>query len=184
MKNTYTLLVVLFMFNITVAQQEEWIAVKDIEKGYRVDFPSQPTGKDQPVSTAVGEVMMKMNMLDQSADLNSDVLIYMIAYTVYPEEGNSYDDPETIDKMLDGSVNGAVQNTNGTLLSSVKGTFNGFGSVESKIAIQSGLYIIHMKGILVSNKLYLIQTICAKEKDNNSNDKRFFESFELIKTKQ
>lgn len=165
------------------AQNNEWVTVKDLEKEYKIDFPVQPNESTQPVSTAVGEVSMKMYMLDQSADLNSDILIYMTAYTVYPPDSGKYDDPETIDKMLDGSVSGAVQNTNGTLISSTKGKFNGFDSVESKIDIQSGQYIIHMKGILVSNKLYLIQTIYAKENEDNLNDKRFFDSFELIKTR-
>ena len=183
MKKSLLILLALVLSPNLYAQTTNWVTVKDLERGFRVDFPSQPTSQTQVVPSAAGDLQMESTMLDLSANADADILIYMTAFTKYPSDYTDYEDESNIDKMLNGTVNGAVSNVNGELLTASKCEFNNYKCMEAKIGIQSGAYIIHMKSILVGSDLYLLQTIYAREDDKNANDKKFFDSFELIKVK-
>ena len=182
MKNILFILTLLLLVNPVFSQDCDWVISKDIERGFRLEFPQKPTFESQNVSTAVGAVAMDMYMLDLSASMSGDNLLYMIAYTAYPE--GDYSDESMQQSMLDGSVSGAVSNVNGQLLSTENITFNGFKGRMAKISISNGAYIIWLKNILVDNKLYLLQVITDKSKDSSDNKsrQRFYDSFELIKT--
>ena len=79
-------------------------------------------------------------------------------------------------------INGAVENTKGSLLSEEEIFLNGYRGRVIKIDIED-TYIIKIKIILVGIKLYLAQVIYKKENDDNDNAKRFFDSMELINVK-
>lgn len=180
--NKSALLLLFFLaFNLS-AQDSDWVTIKDLDKGFRVDFPSEPKPQKQTVSSAAGELLMDMNMLDMTADPGAKVLLYMTSYTEYPKDFTDYSNEENINNMLDGSVNGAVNNVNGKLISSEKCEFNKFKCVESRIELTSGGIIIHMKTFLVDNVMYLLQTLYYKGSDDHLVDeKKFFDSFELIR---
>lgn len=183
MKNTI-LLITLFIFNLTLAQNGNWVTTKDYEKGYKIDFPSSPKSQSQPVPTAIGEVQMHMYILDNSANANAKNLVLMTAFTEYPLaafEGQDINSEILQDNLLDSSVNGAVSNVKGDLISSSHIKFDGYNARDAKIEIQ-GAFIINMKTILVQNKLYMIQVIHNKSNDGNQEAKQFFDSFEFIKT--
>ncbi len=177
------LVLILFVSaQIVSAQGPQWTMKKDLKRGFRVDFPGTVNMQSQPIKTDIGEVIMDMYMLDNSADMSSDNLIYMVAYTAYPND-TDYSDEALQQSMLDSSINGAVTNVNGNLKSSNKIQFNGFNARDAFITIQSGMYTVHLRNILVENRLYLIQTISETTKSGNALEKKFFNSFELIKSK-
>lgn len=180
-KQTLIIAFVLSIASVT-AQDKNWDTTKDNDRNYRIDFPSSPTASSQEVPTDVGPINMDMYMLDLSADASSKNLIYMTAYSEYPEMGGDYSDESLQQSMLDGSVDGAVSNVNGTLISVEKIKFNGFNGRMAKVSLYDNAYIIYLKNVLVENKLYFIQVITTKEHDNNAEIKRFFDSFELLKT--
>lgn len=174
-------IIVVFAFvigTLSHAQDCDWHLTKDIEKGYRVEFPNEPRSESQDIPTALGTLVMDYYMLDLSSEVSTNNLVYMTAVTDYPEDDYSSEDLQN--SMLDGSVNGAVGNVNGELVSSEKIKFNGFNGRYAKITISNGLYTIHLKNILVDNTLYFLQVICDSSKDDNEDIKKFFNSFELI----
>ena len=98
------------------------------------------------------------------------------------------DTVEEIQAVLDGSVAGAVKNTNGTLLSDTSIVFNGYQGRNFQIGIVDPAtkenYIIHMHAYMVDLSLYITQVIYSEKDEANDDAWRFFESFELINVKR
>ncbi len=179
------ILLILFVFcNIyaTIAQSNDWFKVKDTDAAYIISYPQEPEKGSSDVPTDKGTVKMNTYTLQPDGD---DNLIYMSSFTEYPASffPNKLTSLEKQDEVLENSVNGAVNNTKGTLVYQEKLYFNGYRGREIKIEIDGG-YIIKMKVILVGVKLYLAQVIYKGENDDNANQKRFFDSFELINVKE
>ncbi|NER13756.1 hypothetical protein GWK08_09920 [Leptobacterium flavescens] len=175
--------IVSFFFFLSLSAQTDWVTIKIEGEGYRVDFPSQPKKQTNTIPSQIGDLEMKFYILDNSFNPNDDNLVYMSAFTAYPEEYMSNEDPGFKDTVLDGAVNGAVTNVNGKLLSKENIFFNGFPGRTAKIEIQ-GSTIINQKIVLVDNLLYICQIICMADKDDNKSMKAFFDSFDLIKVKK
>jgi hypothetical protein len=186
MKSSFALFLILIISSpILFAQENDWVKTKDLELAYRIDFPEKVERSSQSVPTAQGSVEMISYTLNSS---HLDNLIYMSSFTEYPSTF-FVDGLDTLEKqyeVLDRSVNGAVNNVKGQLISDDKITFNGYPGRIIKIGLESGgeSYIIRMKTLLVGFKLYLMQTISLKENDDNLDTKRFFDSFELINVKE
>ncbi|MBT8266938.1 MAG: hypothetical protein KJO41_08135 [Bacteroidia bacterium] len=182
MKNTVILFILACSYSLVSAQNGEWETMRDVDKNYRIDFPATPQASNEDVPTDLGPVTMFMYMLDLSTDQSAKNIIYMTAFSEYPASGADYKDESLQQSMLDGSVDGAVKNVNGTLVSVEKIKFNGFNGRFAKVSIYNDSYLIFLKNILVDNKLYFIQVITTPEHDNNADLKRFFNSFDLLKT--
>ncbi|NND52313.1 MAG: hypothetical protein HKN54_07895, partial [Flavobacteriaceae bacterium] len=165
-----------------LSAQDSWVTTSNLEHGYSIEFPKTPALQSQQVPTEVGNLSMDYYMLDLSTDASSKNLVYMSAYTTYPAN-ESYSDEGLQNSMLDGSVDGAVKNINGKLLSSEHIKFQGYRGRYAKISIYNDAYIVNLKNILVDNRLYFVQVITLKANDDNSDLKRFMTSFELIKRK-
>ena len=165
-----------------IAQSNNWFKVKDTDAAYVISYPQEPEKGEDDVPTDKGTVKMNTYTLQPDGD---DNLIYMSSYTEYPSSffPNNLASLEKQDEVLENSVNGAVTNTKGELLHEEKMYFNGYRGRYIKIAIDGG-YIIKMKVLLVGIKLYLAQVIYKEENDDNVNQKRFFDSFELINVKE
>ncbi len=182
------ILLVFFIFNLSalLAQNKDWVKVKDTVAAYIIEFPSNPVKGLENVPTVKGDV--KMNTYTFQADKDDENLIYMAFYTKYPDtffpEGLKTLESQNI--ALDNAVQGAVNNVNGTLMSKSEIVFNGYNGRDAKISLQSGegQYLIRMKTVLVGTSLYSAQVIYAKAHDDNLNSKYFFNSFELINVKQ
>jgi len=183
----YLLLALLLALNFIFvgAQETDWIKVKDTIAAYVIDFPKIPEKGMQDVPTDKGIVKMNTYTLQPENDVN---VIYMSSFTKYPS--SFFDDGlitmQSQQNVLDGSVNGAVSNTKGKLISDVKILFNGYQGREIKILVNSSNvdYVIQMKIVLAGFKLYLAQVIYFKENKDNENAKRFFDSLELINIKE
>lgn len=174
--------IVFFITLFSVAQNNNWITKKSIEGEFKLEFPDTPKYSTEIVPTAKGEVTMD-SFSYQETDSSKENFIYMIAFTRYPDSffPNGLSDSTQIDTVLNNAVNGAVQNTNGSLISSNNISFNGFHGKEAKISI-NGAYIIKMRLYVVGLTLYTIQVIYDKKHDENKTSTYFFDSFELIKT--
>ncbi|WP_353777596.1 hypothetical protein [Winogradskyella sp. 3972H.M.0a.05] len=179
----YIVLFITVSFSSLIGAQD-WNTVKNTDFGYRVDFPAYAEKASTDIPTAKGNVVMHTyTCTATSSDSN---LMYMSSFTQYPlsffPEG--LDSPEVQNTLLENSINGAVTNVKGTLLSKESIVFNGYPGRFYKIEVDQGdLYVLSMWSILVDYKLYMIQTIALKDKSDNTNAKRFRDSFELIKVK-
>ncbi len=173
--------------SISGAQHEDWVTVKDTVNAYVIAFPETPEKKTQDVSTVKGSIKMDSYMLSTSNDVN---IIYMTSFSEYPKSffKNGLDTFEAQNKVLSGSVNGAITNTKGKLVSDENITFNGYPGRKVRIEVDNSVthavYVIEMKTILAGYNVYLAQTICEKAHVGNARAKKFFDSLELINVKK
>ena len=164
------------------SQEQPWVTKKDLAGAFTINFPGNPTHNKETVPTAKGEVTMDTYSYEpkDAAPLN---FIYMLAYSTYPLEffPEGLSELSVIDTVLNNAVQGAVNNTKGTLVSKDNIQLNGFYGKTVKINIGAS-YVIHMKMYLVEYTLYSIQVIYDASNEDNAMAEYFFNSFELIKT--
>ena len=179
------LVTVIFINSFVFSQSSDWSTVKDLESGYRVDFPGEAEKKSSEVSTEKGPLdMYTYSYLDVGGDSS---ISFMTSYTRYPTEffPNGLESIEAQRAFFEGSVNGAVANLNGKLISNESFEFNGYPGRHIKIEVvsQGFRYVMIMWSVLVDYEFYILQAIGEEDYSDNKNVKRFINSFELIKTK-
>ncbi|WP_299096752.1 hypothetical protein [uncultured Winogradskyella sp.] len=169
----------LFVFASTITAQD-WKKYKSEELAFVTEFPGTPEESVQKVQTAVGE--LDMNMVGYTSVETGDNAYYSVISSDYPEEKFSDISDEKIKSILDGAVNGAVKNTNGTLEFDENITLNGYPG--RKIMIKSSGMELYMNAYLVGNVMYITQVIALEGKVNTKNLNKFMDAFDLINKKE
>ncbi|MFN6946338.1 MAG: hypothetical protein ACK4ND_15425 [Cytophagaceae bacterium] len=163
-------------------QAEKWFLLESKQYGYKIEFPKKPTEKPQVVNSEIGELKMNIFIHDASKDGKDDNLIYMVNYTEYPDTLIHSDKTEILSDFFRNSIDGAVRNVHGKLLSEKVIQIGEYPGREIKIDFRDGMAVIRMRIYLVKNQMYLLQTITETKKDFNKSITRFMDSFELIGT--
>jgi hypothetical protein len=86
---------------------------------------------------------------------------------------------EKLPEFFRTSIDGAVKNVNGKLISEKVVALDGFPGREVKIDYGNGMAIIFLRMFLVNNKGYFVQTISQTGKEGNESAARFHKSFKL-----
>lgn len=169
----------LFVFALStfISFGQDWKKFTSEEFKFSADFPTPPESSVQSVQTAVGEIDMNMFM---STNTKTSNLYYSIISSSYPAEAFKDATEEYNNSVLDGAVNGAVTNVKGELVFDNKITFKGYPGRSFKVKI-TGNYL-YINAYLVKNTMMICQVICSTENDGNEDLKRFFDSFDIIKT--
>ena len=173
------LLMSVFLLSFSTANAQEWIKYKSEDLAFVANYPKEPERTVQKVSTAVGELDMYMIMYAPTS--GDDNAIYSVIRSDYPEEQFEDADDEYNATVLDGAVEGAVANVQGSLIFDNIIAFNGYPGRNIKIGIDGGF--IYINAYLVNNSMFITQVICLTDKDENKHIKRFMDSFELINVK-
>lgn len=169
----------LFVFTSTIIAQS-WEDYKSEELAFIAEFPGTPQKTVQQLQTAVGE--LDMHMVSYSTSNTNDNAFYGIIRSDYPKEEFSDMSEEKIKSILDGAVNGAVSNVNGTLESDENVTLNGYPG--RKIKIKASGMEMFMNAYLVDNVMYIAQVIGMEGSVNTKNLNKFLEAFDIINVKQ
>ena len=144
-----------------------WINFESTEGGFRVELPVEPVRLEQTVQGDAGP--LQAVIFSASTGPGSS---YSIAYTDYPEAVLQVE-PGTV---LDGVVQGAVNNGSGTVESSSRITAEGFPAVDYVVNVEGGQR--QTRGILVDRRIYLLQR--AGTQPDEAGFRQLVESFELI----
>ena len=172
------LLLLAFTLTVFTSFSQDWKRFKSEEFNFIVDFPAVPEESVQKVPTAVGELDMNMFMLTRET---GDNVVYSVISSSYPKEQFINATESYNNSVLDGAVNGAVKNVNGKLVFDNKVVFNGYPGRSFKISYQGAF--LYINAYLVENTMMICQVICYEAKDGNEGIKKFFDSFDIIKTK-
>ena len=175
MKNSILIFVLLVSTSLSFAQ--DWVTYSNDDFKFSIDMPSEPKATTQEVPTEVGELTMNMFMLDNSSDASSKNMIYMVLHTKYPKNANASDEDNKTQTMLDGSVDGAVNNVNGKLVYANKVNLDGHPGREVKISVFGAFMYLNM--YVKDGALFAIQTICMEANDENVDIKKFMDSFKF-----
>ena len=169
----------LFISAFTVTAQE-WEKYKSEDLAFVAEFPGTPERTVQQLQTAVGE--LDMHMVAYSSSTTGDNVYYGVIRSDYPEEQFSDISEEKVKSVLDGAVNGAVTNVNGTLESDENITLNGYPGRKIKITT-TGIELF-MNAYLVDNVMYVTQVIAMEGSLNSKNLNKFLDAFDIINVKQ
>jgi|GEM_PF-90957 len=177
---TLLLLIPLYGFS-----QNEWYQLQIPEQGYSIEFPSQPKASNKTIPSEIGQLLIKMQILDYSKETNKSTLLYLSNHTLYPKEYESFKDTANLPTFYKEAIHGAVTNVNGKLISEKDVFYEKYPGKEIKIDYGNGYAIITARMFLIGYDMYMIQTITETAKDNNAEMQKYFDSFKLIeKTKQ
>ncbi len=184
MKSTMKPILISFVFlsismSTAFAQTNDWITFKSPDNDYTITFPSEPTPNHQVVDSDEGELYIKFYLYEAPNYDLEDNLVYSVASVEYPESMIEEASEDDFKEFFRNSVDGAVQNVNGTLLSETVIEFKKYPGRDIKIDFQNGLAILRMKSFLVEKKLYMIQTMTFTNKDDNPLIDQFMDSFTL-----
>lgn len=152
------------------------------ERGlFQIEMPELPAFSSQKLTTEIGELNMNIFMHEGEEGIDDNIL-YMISFTDYPADKiNSEEmDETTLDEYYKGSVQGSVNNMNGKLLDEKNIELFGHEAREITIDYLEGQAIMRMQILLVKNRMYALQAIALTDNDKNEDQKRFFNSFELL----
>jgi len=174
---TVSLVVISLM---SFVKPEKWFWLVSEEYGYKIEFPVEPEERPKVVNSEIGELKLNVFLYDASLRGNDDNLVYMVNYIEYPEDEIHSDNTEILTDLFRNSVEGAVINVNGELLSEKEIQLGQYPGRELRIDYKNGMAIIRMRMYLVENKMYMIQTITETNKEANNSITRFMDSFELI----
>lgn len=147
-------------------------------KDWGINFPGTPEESQQKIPTAIGEQTMHIYMYTEQQP-TADNIVYAVIQSIFPDSLVNSAKTEMIEPLMRNSVDGAVKNVQGQLLSESVISLGEYPGREVKVSYRQGAGIINLRIYLVKNTLYMLQTICNKNKDNNASTKTFMNSFKL-----
>jgi len=156
---------------------DDWVLFED---GYcKILFPKTPDDQTENTNTAIGALTMHIHMYQVPDGAMDDNFLYGVIETEYPDSVINSNKKELLDKFFRNSIDGAVKNVNGKLLTETKIQLDGFPGREFRIDFKDGLAVITMRAYLAGNIMYFLQTITPTKKDHNKSIGRFMDSFVL-----
>lgn len=157
-----------------------WYLLESKACGYKIEFPQKPTESPQVVDSELGKLKMNIFMYDASSNGKDENMMYMINYTEYPISRVNSDNKQQLATIYRNSIDAAVKNVNGKLLSEKSIVLKGFVGKEIKVDLKEDHAVINMRVYLVKNKMYMIQVFTDVKKDSNQSIIHFMNSFNLL----
>lgn len=179
MKKILYITIVLF-FSLALLNAQDWERYKSQELAFIADFPGSPNTSVQKIDSEVG--VLDMHMVSYESSVDNVYVYYAIVKSDYPKEQFSNLSNEEIKSILDGSVDGAVTNVNGTTVKDEEIQLNGYLGRDVKINVEGGELYMHT--FLVENVMYIAQVICETGKAEHAYIDKFMNAFDIIKVKQ
>ncbi len=176
MKKLTFLILITFLTTSLIAQDKGFLLETD---KYRITFPGKPVDQVQPVQSTSGELKMYMHIYEVPNNIDDGNHVFMLAESTYPADVISSDKKELLNKFFRGTVDGAVKNINGKLLTESNIQLNGYPGRQFKVDYYDGVAIITMRCYLAKNVLYMLQVISEAKRDDNPSNKKFLDSFIL-----
>ena len=168
----------ILIFSLSFETLKDWYLFDATD--FSIEFPKKPNASNQNVSSAIGELKMDIFMYDASKDGDAN-FVYGLITSEYPDSLINSEKTAILPTFFRNSVDGAVKNVQGKILSEKTIDINGFPGREVNIDYQNGVAIIKMRLYLVHNKMYVLQTITETSKVNNADAIKFHDSFKLKK---
>ena len=144
---------------------EDWVSHTDTEGRFSCRFPKEPVSKVENKSTATGNMVLHSTLADYGR------YAYIAMWSDLPR--GSVTDANRAE-VLDGSVNGAINGSKGTVLTKLTIRVQGYEAREYSVKNPDGMYI-RGRVILVGDRLY--QQIAAHQDNAEHEVDFFFDSF-------
>lgn len=153
-----------------LAEDEDFVS----EDGkYSINFPGTPVGTDQKEPTAVGDIVIHMDMYEKSA-----TEVFMVGYNDYPSELVEMSDPK---EMLVGGIEGA-KSSMGCDVEDFRemGELDGNPTIELKARSTASNYHVHYFCVMRNNRLYQVGILRDGSYPSKKDVENFTRTFELL----
>jgi hypothetical protein len=174
----FTLIVVVSLFGFV--KIADWVQYKSTQGKYKILMPASPKEESRKIPSAIGELTMYLALLESND--SDDNMLYISAFSEYPTAKiNSDMNKEGLDRFFEGAADGAAKNMNGKVTTITESKYREYPAryVVIDLTMDGTDYIALQRLILVKNKFYMLQIFTKPSKAENSNAKKFFESFDL-----
>ena len=153
-----------------------WKSFNSTTGHFSASFPSYPKHTTTPVS--IGSLQLN---LETYGSRQSDGTEYAVNFAAYPQQI----DTSNPHNNLEGSVNGSVQTTHGTLMSSGFSSFLNYPSIDYVIRVSdpsdpTGYAYVKGRNLLVGHNLYQILVEYEGKNSANAQFDKFANSFQLL----
>jgi len=169
---TVVFFITMALVTLVGCQQGTWKEFSSTEGAFLVLMPGTPTMDKQTASTAVGPIDSFTFTLEETDG------IYTVSYADYPEDIVRQNEP---DDMLDSVRTGAIGSIEGSrLLNESSILFGEYPGRDLEIEAPDGKSTLHIRAILVDNRLYSLMVVSIGKQPSTSDIQKFFESFTLL----
>ncbi len=133
---------------------------------FSVTFPAAPKEESQVLNTAIGAVTVHTFSCERGGRA------YVVGYSDYPNFDNG------VDKALDGARDGAVNSSQGKLLSEEILSFEGHPAREIRLEMAQGL-AMRLRLIAVGTRLYQVGVVTPRDEASSPKIAEFLDTFHL-----
>lgn len=174
---TFITLLLQFCLNAIFNSDQDWFLLK--KNDFSISFPGKPSTESQTMDSDAGMVPFQLHAYEPQVSANDENYFYALAEILYPDSLINSDKTEKLDLFFRGSVEDAVKNIEGELLSEKIINIKNYPGREVRISFREGQATITMRMYLVRNKFFMLQTITKTDKTLNKSLNRFMDSFIL-----
>lgn len=158
-------------------KDKPWVVVST--DNFQIEFPKHPDVDTNLLNSDIGILKMHSFMYDASKKRRSKNKIFSLVYVSYPSDIIHADKIEELEGIFRNTIDGAVANVQGKLLSEKDVKIGDYPGRMVEIDYQEGFAVILLHCYLVDNVMYMIQTISESDNYPNESSKRFIQSFKL-----
>lgn len=135
---------------------------------FTVSFPGEPEEGVQTLTSHDGDIDLYMY------SAGSKKIGFVVAYADYPD---SVFKKRSIKEILDGAVDGAVNNVGGKLLDEIELEYEGYPGREIEVSVGSKKASVRARIYLVDKRLYQLMVVGKRDQVTESRVYDFFDSF-------
>lgn len=146
---------------------------------YFVNFTDEPTTQHRVIDSEAGKITLTIRMLEVK-DKKSPNMMFMANETKYPTSINK-EDTRTLNAFYKNAIDGALASTNGELISMEDIYYETYLGKEYKYYVGGGQAIVVSRAFLIEGTMYILGVFTQPGKEDNKEQKKFFNSFKLLK---
>ncbi len=163
------ILILLLLLSYKSKKNSQFKEFRSDEGRLTILMPGKPQRETQEVNTPAGIVKMVMYTAE------SKEIICICAYTDYPQQHINLVDSNTI---LDGAMNGAVNNIKGKLINQKSFEFHDLPARDIQMEIPKQAFV-DLRFILAGERFYQLMLIAPGDKGHQQDIAKFFDSFKI-----
>lgn len=160
----------------------EWFVLQKKEAGFKMSFPKEPTENDENLDVEGESLKMHTLMCEVASDGGDERMVYAAIYSDHAEIFSSLTKALT-DTFFNSVITSAASGSDGKVMTVKNTPYKSYPGRSVKISFMDGQGLMIMKMYIVKNRVYVIEVGCLAKKEHDPSVEKFFNSFQLLDTK-
>jgi len=163
---------------LTTSAQKDWQVFQSSEGNFTVLVPGDMIHKEQLMETAVGNLVFT-TYLYQPDTKDPDNFYYAVSFVDYPEHSVHSDSTDFLDSFFHYTIDTSVKSVTGELRYVDHIKLNDYPGRLWRVDYKKGTATIKTRAYMVGNRFYQIQVVMNRDKSLNTEQDKFFDSFDF-----